>query len=208
MNKLILLRHGQSQWNQKNRFTGWKDVDLSSKGILEAKNSGRIIKEKNIKIDKIYSSNLKRANNTAVIAMKEAEYNHLFDGEKLIMIKNDSLNERDYGELTGLNKLETANKFGKDQVHIWRRSFDINPPGGESLKDVVNRVEPYFNEIIKKDLLENKNILVAAHGNSLRALFFILNFYDIKSISQAEIPTGKPFVIEYEKEKIINKYYL
>ena len=127
--------------------------------------------------------------------MKEAEYNHLFDGEKLIMIKNDSLNERDYGELTGLNKLETANKFGKDQVHIWRRSFDINPPGGESLKDVVNRVEPYFNEIIKKDLLENKNILVAAHGNSLRALFFILNFYDIKSISQAEIPTGKPFVI-------------
>ena len=208
MNKLILLRHGQSQWNQKNRFTGWKDVDLSSKGILEAKNSGRIIKEKNIKIDKIYSSNLKRANNTAVIAMKEAEYNHLFDGEKLIMIKNDSLNERDYGELTGLNKLETANKFGKEQVHIWRRSFDVNPPGGESLKEVVARVKFYFENIIMKDILDNKNILIAAHGNSLRALLLILNFYDINSISKAEIPTGKPFVIEYEGKKIINKYYL
>ena len=208
MNKLILLRHGQSLWNQENRFTGWKDVDLSSNGIIEAKNSGILIKTQNIKIDKIYSSNLKRANDTAIIAMEEAGYDFLFENGNLIMTKNEALNERDYGELTGLNKLETANKFGKEQVHIWRRSFDVNPPGGESLKEVVARVKFYFENIIMKDILDNKNILIAAHGNSLRALLLILNFYDINSISKAEIPTGKPFVIEYERKKIINKYYL
>mgnify|MGYP001351865643 CR=1 FL=1 len=208
MNKLVLLRHGQSQWNKENRFTGWKDVDLSSNGILEAKNSGKLIKLNSIKIEKIYSSNLIRANKTASIAMREAGYDHLFKNDKLVMIKNESLNERDYGELTGLNKLETANKFGKEQVHIWRRSFDIKPPGGESLKDVVHRVSSYFENVISLDLKQNKNILISAHGNSLRALFFILDFYDTKSISKLEIPTGKPFIIEYEKDKITNKYYL
>ena len=160
MNKLILLRHGQSQWNKENRFTGWKDVDLSSNGILEAKNSGKLLKANNIKVEKIYSSNLIRANNTASIAMKEANYNHLFEKDKLVITKNKALNERDYGELTGLNKLETANKFGKEQVQIWRRSFDIKPPGGESLKDVVNRVNSYFKNVISLDLKLNKNILI------------------------------------------------
>ena len=202
MSKLILLRHGQSQWNLVNRFTGWEDVGLSKDGIIEAKESGKLIKEKNIQIDKVYSSELKRAKNTAIIAMKEAGYDHLFIDGKLNMIKNLALNERDYGDLTGLNKKETTKKYGHEQVHIWRRSFDINPPGGESLKNVVDRVKPYYETFIKKDINKEKNILLSAHGNSLRALFLILNFYTIETISTAEIPTGKPFVIEYDNNQI------
>jgi len=208
MSKLILLRHGQSQWNLENRFTGWKDIKLSEKGILEAKESGRLIKEKNIPIDIVYSSELKRAIDTAIIAMKEANYDHLFNNGSLIVIKNIAVNERDYGDLTGLNKQETAEKYGKEQVHIWRRSYDVTPPGGESLKNVVERVEPYFEHTMKKDLEDEKNVLLSAHGNSLRALFLILNFYTAETISTAEIPTGKPFIIEYESNKITNKYFL
>ena len=208
MSKLVLLRHGQSQWNLENRFTGWKDIKLSEKGILEAKESGRLIKEKNIPIDIVYSSELKRAIDTAIIAMKEANYDHLFNNGELIIIKNIAVNERDYGDLTGLNKKETAEKYGKEQVHIWRRSYDVNPPGGESLKNVVERVKPYFENTMKKDLENRKNILLSAHGNSLRALFLILNFYTVETISTAEIPTGKPFIIEYENNKITNKYFL
>ena len=208
MNKFVLLRHGQSQWNLENRFTGWKDIKLSEKGILEAKESGKLIKENKISIDIVYSSELKRANDTAIIAMKEANYDHLFNNGELIMTKNIAVNERDYGDLTGLNKQETAEKYGKEQVHIWRRSYDVNPPGGESLKNVVERVKPYFESTIKKDLEDEKNILLSAHGNSLRALFLILNFYNTETISSAEIPTGKPFIIEYENNKITNKYFL
>ena len=208
MSKLVLLRHGQSQWNLENRFTGWKDIELSENGILEAKESGRLIKEKKIPIDVVYSSRLKRAIDTATIAMKEANYDHLFNNGELIMIKNIAVNERDYGDLTGLNKQETAEKYGKKQVHIWRRSYDVNPPGGESLKNVVERVKPYFERTMKRDLENGKNILLSAHGNSLRALFLILNFYTIETISTAEIPTGKPFIIEYENNKITNKYFL
>ena len=208
MNKLVLLRHGQSQWNLENRFTGWKDIELSENGILEAKESGRLIKEKKIPIDIVYSSGLKRAIDTAIIAMKEANYDHLFNNGELIIIKNIAVNERDYGDLTGLNKKETAEKYGKEQVHIWRRSYDVNPPGGESLKNVVERVKPYFENTMKKDLENRKNILLSAHGNSLRALFLILNFYTAETISTAEIPTGKPFIIEYENNKITNKYFL
>ena len=208
MNKLVLLRHGQSQWNLENRFTGWKDIGLSEKGILEAKESGRLIKEKKIPIDAVYSSELKRANDTAIIAMKEANYDHLFDKGELIIKKNIAVNERDYGDLTGLNKEDIAEKYGKEQVHIWRRSYDVNPPGGESLKNVVERVKPYFENTIKKDLEDGKNILLSAHGNSLRALFLILNFFTVETISTAEIPTGKPFIIEYENNKITNKYFL
>ena len=208
MNKLVLLRHGQSQWNLENRFTGWKDIELSENGILEAKESGRLIKEKKIPIDIVYSSELKRSIDTAIIAMKEANYDHLFNNGELIIIKNIAVNERDYGDLTGLNKQETAEKFGKEQVHIWRRSYDVNPPGGESLKNVVERVKPYFESSMKKDLEDKKNILLSAHGNSLRALFLILNFYTAETISTAEIPTGKPFIIEYESNKITNKYFL
>ena len=208
MSKLVLLRHGQSQWNLENRFTGWKDIELSENGILEAKESGRLIKEKKIPIDIVYSSGLKRAIDTAIIAMKEANYDHLFNNGELIIIKNIAVNERDYGDLTGLNKKETAEKYGKEQVHIWRRSYDVNPPGGESLKNVVERVKPYFEKTMKKDLENRKNILLSAHGNSLRALFLILNFYTAETISTAEIPTGKPFIIEYENNKITNKYFL
>jgi len=208
MSKLVLLRHGQSQWNLENRFTGWKDIELSENGILEAKESGRLIKEKKIPIDIVYSSGLKRAIDTATIAMKEANYDHLFNNGELIIIKNIAVNERDYGDLTGLNKKETAEKYGKEQVHIWRRSYDVNPPGGESLKNVVERVKPYFENTMKKDLENRKNILLSAHGNSLRALFLILNFYTAETISTAEIPTGKPFIIEYENNKITNKYFL
>ena len=208
MSKLVLLRHGQSQWNLENRFTGWKDIELSENGILEAKESGRLIKEKKIPIDIVYSSGLKRAIDTATIAMKEANYDHLFNNGELIIIKNIAVNERDYGDLTGLNKQETAEKYGKEQVHIWRRSYDVNPPGGESLKNVVERVRPYFESTMKKDLEDEKNVLLSAHGNSLRALFLILNFYTVETISTAEIPTGKPFIIEYESGKITNKYFL
>ena len=208
MSKLVLLRHGQSQWNLENRFTGWKDIELSENGILEAKESGRLIKEKKIPIDIVYSSALKRSIDTAIIAMKEANYDHLFNNGELIIIKNIAVNERDYGDLTGLNKKETAEKYGKEQVHIWRRSYDVNPPGGESLKNVVERVKPYFENTMKKDLENRKNILLSAHGNSLRALFLILNFYTAETISTAEIPTGKPFIIEYENNKITKKYFL
>jgi len=208
MSKLVLLRHGQSQWNLENRFTGWKDIELSENGILEAKESGRLIKEKKIPIDIVYSSGLKRAIDTATIAMKEANYDHLFNNGELIITKNIAVNERDYGDLTGLNKEETAEKYGKEQVHIWRRSYDVNPPGGESLKNVVERVKPYFESTMKKDLEDEKNILLSAHGNSLRALFLILNFYTAETISTAEMPTGKPFIIEYENNKITNKYFL
>jgi len=128
--------------------------------------------------------------------------------KKTKLKENIAVNERDYGDLTGLNKQETAEKYGKEQVHIWRRSYDVNPPGGESLKSVVERVKPYFENTMKKDLEDEKNILLSAHGNSLRALFLILNIYTTKTISTAEIPTGKPFIIEYESNKITNKYFL
>ena len=208
MSILVLLRHGESEWNLENRFTGWKNINLSEKGILEAKEAGKRIKDSKINIDKVYSSELKRANDTAEISMKEAQYQHLFKDNKLLMIKNVALNERDYGNLTGLNKKETAEKFGKEQVQIWRRSFDVNPPGGESLKDVLLRVKPYYEEVIKNDLEKNTNVLLSAHGNSLRALFIVLNIYSKENISKAEIPTGKPYFIEFEKNNILNNYYL
>ena len=208
MSKLVLLRHGQSKWNLENRFTGWKDIGLSEKGILEAKEAGRLIKEKKILIHKVYSSKLKRAIDTAIIAMKEANYDHLFDKGELIIKKNIAVNERDYGDLTGFNKQMIAEKYGDDQVHIWRRSYDVSPPGGESLKNVVERVKPYFESTIKKDLEDEKNIILSAHGNSLRALLFILNFYNTKTIAEAEIPTGKPVIVEYENNQLVKKYFL
>ena len=208
MTILLLLRHGQSQWNLENRFTGWKDVELSENGIIEAKKTGKLIRESNIQIDKVYTSNLKRAIDTATIAMEEAKYNHLFSEKKLQMIRSQAMNERDYGDLVGLNKKDTSEKYGNEQVHIWRRSFEVRPPGGESLKDVVARMKPYYENNIKKDLIDGKNLLVSAHGNSLRALFIILDFYSSNTISKVEIPTGKPFIVEFEKDKIVKQYYL
>ena len=208
MNKLVLLRHGQSQWNLENRFTGWKDVPLTEQGIKEAKNAGNLIKKNNIKFDKIYSSVLERANKTAEIAIKQAEMNELYENGKLNYVRDKSLNERDYGDLVGLNKAETADKFGKEQVQIWRRSYDIPPPNGESLKDVVERVSPYFTEQIEPLLLKEENILIAAHGNSLRAIMIKVGLYKPEEISSIELPTGTPLCLDYEKGNLINNYYL
>ena len=208
MNKLVLLRHGQSQWNLENKFTGWKDVPLTEKGIEEAKNAGILIKKNNIKFDKIYSSILKRANHTAEIAIKEAQILELFKNDILIYEKNQDLNERDYGDLVGLNKTETAEKFGKDQVQKWRRSFDIPPPNGESLKDVVNRVSPFFDKEIIPKILDGKNILIVAHGNSLRAILIKVGLYRSEEISSIELPTGSPLCINYENGNLINNYFL
>ena len=208
MNKLVLLRHGQSQWNLENKFTGWKDVPLTEKGIEEAKNAGQLIKKNNIKFDKIFSSVLQRANKTAEIAMKEAEMKHLFNNNQLNYTKDQRLNERDYGDLVGLNKAETADKFGKEQVHIWRRSYDISPPNGESLKDVVNRVSPYFESNISPLILDEKNILIAAHGNSLRAIMIKVGLHMPEEISSIELPTGSPLCLDYDKGNLKNHFYL
>ena len=208
MNKLILLRHGQSQWNLENRFTGWKNVSLTEKGETEAKKAGELIKKHNISIERIFSSVLERANRTAEIAIKKAELNNLLENNKIIMTCSEKLNERDYGDLVGLNKQETADKFGKDQVHIWRRSYDTPPPNGESLKDVVQRVAPYFKENIKPLLDKGENILIAAHGNSLRAMMIELGMYKSEEISNIELPTGSPLCINLDQGRLVNFKYL
>jgi 2,3-bisphosphoglycerate-dependent phosphoglycerate mutase len=202
---VVLMRHGQSQWNLENRFTGFHNVELSPQGISEAKLSGQNLAKAGIKFDIVYTSTLKRAYNTAEIALNEAGQGELVAG----MIKSDDMRERDYGDLTGLNKDETKEKYGADQVQIWRRSYDVQPPGGESLKDVVeNRVRPYFNSIIKPQMDAGKNILVAAHGNSLRALLIILGENTPENINETEIPTGSPLVLEFENGARTAKYYL
>ena len=208
MNKLVLLRHGQSQWNLENRFTGWKDVPLTEKGIKEANNAGYLLKKHNIKIDKVFSSVLERANKTAEIAIKASEIENLHENGKLIYVKNQNLNERDYGDLVGLNKAETADKFGKEQVHIWRRSYDTQPPNGESLKDVVDRVSPFFTETIQPYILNKKNVLIAAHGNSLRAIMIKVGMYKPEEISSIELPTGSPLCLDYQNGELIKHYYL
>ena len=208
MNKLVLLRHGQSQWNLENRFTGWKDVPLTEKGVNEAKNAGLLIKKNNVKIDKVFSSVLERANKTAEIAIKASEIVNLYKNGSFIYEKDQRLNERDYGDLVGLNKAETANKFGKEQVHIWRRSYDIPPPNGESLKDVVDRVSPYFTDKIKPFILDKKNVLIAAHGNSLRAIMIKVGMYKPEEISSIELPTGSPLCLDYDQGQLKKYYYL
>jgi len=208
MNKLILLRHGQSQWNLENKFTGWKNVPLTEKGEMEAKKAGELIKKNKIHIDFIFSSVLERANKTAEIAIKEANLQNLINNNRLILTRHEDLNERDYGDLVGLNKEETANKFGKEQVHIWRRSYDTPPPNGESLKDVVERVSPYFKKNIKPLLVQNNNILIAAHGNSLRAMMIELGMYKPEEISSIELPTGSPLCINLEGSQLVDFFYL
>jgi 2,3-bisphosphoglycerate-dependent phosphoglycerate mutase len=202
MNYFVLIRHGESEWNKENKFTGFTDVDLSPAGIEEAKAAGHAIKEKNIKIDAIFTSTLKRAYNTASLAMKEAGQ------EDIEIIRHDDLRERDYGDLTGLNKDEMKKKFGEEQVHIWRRSYDVPPPGGESLKDVVDRVRPYFNEHIKPLLDAGKNVAVFGHGNTNRALLIILGENTPENINSAEIPTGVPLVFEMDKSTKKKNYFL
>ena len=208
MNNLILLRHGQSQWNLENRFTGWEDVPLTEQGIAEAKVAGQLMKKNKVHIDVIFSSVLQRATKTAELAIKEMNLEQFWSDGQLLMTKNQSLNERDYGDLVGLNKEETANKYGKEQVRIWRRSYDVSPPGGESLENVVTRVKPYFINFIEPKINEGQDVLIAAHGNSLRASMIQVGLYKAEEISKIEIPTGSPFIITYESGKVVNFKYL
>ena len=182
---LILIRHGQSEWNALNQFTGWKDPDLTAKGIEEAHNAGRIINNLKINFDLVFTSALIRAQNTAEIILKEIN-------QPLTTIKNQALNERNYGDLAGLNKDDARKRWGDEQVHIWRRSYDIPPPGGESLKDTGERVLPFFTKEILPHVCEGKNVLVAAHGNSLRSLIKFLDNISDEDIVKLEIPTGAP----------------
>ena len=182
---LILIRHGQSEWNALNQFTGWKDPDLTAKGIEEAHNAGRIINNLKINFDFVFTSALIRAQNTAEIILKEIN-------QPLSTIKNQALNERNYGDLAGLNKDDARKRWGDEQVHIWRRSYDIPPPGGESLKDTGERVLPFFIKEILPHVCDGKNILVAAHGNSLRSLIKFLDNISDEDIVKLEIPTGAP----------------
>lgn len=205
MNYLVLVRHGQSQWNLENRFTGFHDVDLTEKGEEEAKKAGELLKSAGISFDHVFSSTQIRANRTAEIALKEAGQADLFTK----MIRHDDLRERDYGDLTGLNKDETREKYGDEQVHIWRRSYDTSPPGGECLQDVVeNRVRPYYSANIKPLLDNGDNVLVAAHGNSLRAMLIIIGAETPETINEAEMPTGVPLVFEIENGQIQKRYFL
>ena len=190
---LVLMRHGESEWNKLNLFTGFKDVNLSPKGIEEAKAAGKEIAEKGVHFDVVFTSTLKRAIETTEIALNMAGQGDLIPK----MIKHDDLRERDYGDLTGLNKDETRAKYGDEQVHIWRRSYDVPPPNGESLQMVVeNRVRPYFEKHIRPLLDDGKTILIGAHGNTLRAMLIILGERTPENINDAEIPTGKPIYFE------------
>jgi 2,3-bisphosphoglycerate-dependent phosphoglycerate mutase len=190
MAQLVIFRHGQSIWNLENKFTGWVDVDLSPKGIEEAKNAG--LKLRGFVFDYAYASDLKRAQETLTLALQAA--NH----PPITPIYNQALNERMYGDLQGLDKAETAKKYGDEQVKIWRRSFDIPPPKGESLKDTANRVIPYFEKEIIPKLKAGKNVVIAAHGNSLRALIMYLEKMTPEQILEFEIVTAQPRVYELD----------
>ena len=200
MPNLIIVRHGQSQWNLENRFTGWVDIDLSPKGEEEAKKAGDLLKS--YKFDKAYTSDLVRAQHTLDIILSEI-------GQTDIPVEKDlALNERMYGDLQGLNKDETRQKFGEEQVHIWRRSFDIAPPAGESLKDTADRVLPYYKEKIEPELRAGKDIIISAHGNSLRALIMYLEKLSPEEIVKVEIPTGHPklYVLDNDLNVLETKY--
>ena len=195
MTDFTLVRHGQSHWNNKNLFTGWENPDLTSKGIDEAHATGLLLKKQSKIYSYLFTSLLDRAINTANIILEELD----LDG--INVVRDEALNERDYGELTGLNKDNARKKWGEDQVHIWRRSFDIPPPGGESLKDTADRVIPYYENKILPLLFEDNNILVSAHGNSLRALVMHIEGLSPEEILQREIATGQPISYEFSNGK-------
>ena len=222
--KLVLIRHGQSEWNLENRFTGWKDVDLSEQGKEEAKKAGQELKKAGFEFDVAYSSYQKRAIKTLNLVLEQIDELHI------PVYKSWRLNERHYGALQGLNKAETAKKYGDEQVHIWRRSFDVPPPAledddernvkfdpkyknldekdmpkGESLKDTIARVMPYWESDISKSIKEGKNVIVAAHGNSLRALIKYLLNIDNEKILDLNLPTGVPLIFEIDKDLKITK---
>ncbi len=199
-NFLVLVRHGQSEWNAKNLFTGWKDPGLTPVGEKEAANAGSLIKDRNIKFSMMFTSALKRAQITGKMILEGIDQTHIE------VVKNQALNERDYGDLAGLNKDDARKEWGEEQVHIWRRSYDMPPPGGESLKNTAERVLPYFNSSILPKLLQGENILVAAHGNSLRSLVMQLDNLSKEEVVALEIPTGAPIIYSFAgKEEPISK---
>jgi 2,3-bisphosphoglycerate-dependent phosphoglycerate mutase len=195
MSRLVLVRHGQSEWNEKNLFTGWRDPDLTAQGVAEAHAAGRALKAAGAKFDLAFTSNLQRAQKTLALLLQDL----LPDGE-LPTTRHEALNERDYGDLAGLNKDDAREKWGEAQVHIWRRSFDTPPPGGESLKDTADRVLPYFDAEIMPQLKQGKDILIAAHGNSLRALVMQLEGLSSEEIIDVNICTGVPYCYELNAE--------
>ncbi len=200
MTTLVLIRHGQSLWNAQNRFTGWTNIDLSEKGEGEAKEAGERLA--NVKFDVVHTSALMRAQRTAEIIIQ----NNKISGE-IPTYKDERLNERHYGSLQGLNKIETAEKYGAEQVHIWRRSFDIAPPGpdGESLEMTAERTLPYFKNNVMKHLDEGKNVLISAHGNSLRSIVMFIENISKEDIVKLEIQTGVPRTYEYKDNNFTKK---
>ena len=194
---LVLVRHGQSEWNKENLFTGWKDPNLTEKGIEEASKAGKELKANEMKFDVMFTSDLIRAQETGRIILEE------MDQTDITVVKDICLNERNYGDLAGLNKDDARKKWGDEQVHIWRRSFDVPPPGGESLKDTAERVLPYFEANIRTKVVDGLNILVAAHGNSLRALVMELEQISPEEIVKLEIGTGDPLIYECNEGKVV-----
>jgi 2,3-bisphosphoglycerate-dependent phosphoglycerate mutase len=194
---LVLVRHGESEWNLKNLFTGWRDVDLTEKGIAEARSAGRKLQAQGLRFDVGFTSKLVRAQRSLDLMLEEM-------GQKGIpVLKDQALNERDYGELSGLNKDDARAKWGAEQVHIWRRSYDVAPPGGESLKDTAARVLPYYIQDILPRVLRGDNVLVSAHGNSLRALVMVLERLSPKEIVAREIATGVPLIYRLKADSTV-----
>ncbi|MBI2095044.1 MAG: 2,3-bisphosphoglycerate-dependent phosphoglycerate mutase [Candidatus Omnitrophica bacterium] len=203
MSVLVLVRHGESQWNLENRFTGWVDVPLSEKGVGEAVRAGERLKKESLHFDKAYTSALRRAQDTLTLVLERL-------GRTDIPVEKDqALNERHYGDLQGLNKAETAKKFGDAQVKIWRRSYDIAPPNGESLKDTAARTLPYFESKVLKDLKTGLNVLVAAHGNSLRSIVMHLDHLTKEEVLELNIATGVPILYQFDQNlKVLSKKVL
>jgi 2,3-bisphosphoglycerate-dependent phosphoglycerate mutase len=194
---LVLVRHGQSEWNLKNLFTGWRDIDLSEKGIAEAREAGRKLKAQGVVFDVAFTSALVRAQRTLDLMLAE------MGQTKIPVFKDQALNERDYGELVGLNKDDARKKWGEEQVHRWRRSYDIQPPGGESLKDTVARALPYFVQEILPRVLRGERVLVSAHGNSLRALVMVLERLSPEQIVKRELATGMPLIYRLNADSTV-----
>jgi 2,3-bisphosphoglycerate-dependent phosphoglycerate mutase len=194
---LVLVRHGQSEWNLKNLFTGWRDVDLTEQGVKEAREAGRKLKAQGLMFDVAYTSVLKRAQCTLDLMLEE------MGQTGLPIVKDQALNERDYGDLSGLNKDDARKKWGEEQVHIWRRSYDIAPPGGESLKDTLARTLPYYNTEILPRVLRGERVLVVAHGNSLRALVMVLDRHTTETITQLNIDTGVPMIYRLNADSTV-----
>jgi 2,3-bisphosphoglycerate-dependent phosphoglycerate mutase len=195
-NVLVLVRHGESEWNKLNLFTGWRDVDLTEKGVEEAHRAGTLLKAEGVRFDLGYTSALKRAQRTLDLILQETGQTDL------PIIRDQALNERDYGDLVGMNKDDARQRWGEEQVHIWRRSYDIAPPGGESLKDTAARVLPYYEATILPEVKAGKSVIVAAHGNSLRALVMVLDKLTQEQVLQLNLATGVPLVYNVNSDGI------